>query len=55
MNRNRESARNLSTSMEKEYSNLKKKRNTSKFLDTSTEKLSLNGIEKFKRDTPTLH
>lgn len=51
LNEYKETAKKLSTSVEKEYSDLKKRRITSKFPEKSTEKVSLTGVEKFKRDT----
>lgn len=46
-----EKAKKLSTSVETGYSDINKRRITSKFSDKSTDKVSVYGAEKFKRDT----
>lgn len=47
LNEYEERARKLSTSVEKDYSDLKKRRIASNFSNNSTEKVLLNGAEKF--------
>ena len=46
-----EKAKKLSTSVRTEYSDINKRRITLKFSDKSTDKVSVYGAEKFKRDT----
>ncbi|RVE40995.1 hypothetical protein evm_014355 [Chilo suppressalis] len=46
-----EKAKKLSTSVGTDYSGINKRRITSKFSDKSTDKVSVNGAEKVKRDT----
>ncbi|RVE42006.1 hypothetical protein evm_013351 [Chilo suppressalis] len=46
-----EKAKKLSTSVGTDYSDINKRRITSKFSYKSTDKVSVNGEEKFKRDT----